>query len=103
MPQIRTTLDSNSEGFKANEAHNQALAGELREKVAIAALGGSESHRERHVARGKLLPRDRVQRLLDPGSPLLEIGQPEAGAGGGIAIGWQHMVSAGGVIACGFR
>ena len=43
--------------------------------VAQAALGGTEKHRERHVARGKLLPRDRVERLLDPGSPFLEIGQ----------------------------
>ena len=40
-----------------------------------AAKGGSEKHRERHVSRGKLLPRDRVERLLDPGSPFLEIGQ----------------------------
>jgi 3-methylcrotonyl-CoA carboxylase beta subunit len=79
MPPIRTLLDRNSEGFKANEAHNRALAEMLRTKVAAAARGGSESHRERHVARGKLLPRDRVQRLLDPGSPLLEIGQLAAG------------------------
>ena len=46
----------------------------LRAKTAAAALGGSQSARERHVARGKLLPRERVQRLLDPGSPFLEIG-----------------------------
>jgi 3-methylcrotonyl-CoA carboxylase beta subunit len=51
------------------------LAEELRAKVAQAALGGPEQHRERHVARGKLLPRDRVERLLDPGAPFLEIGQ----------------------------
>ncbi|WJH37769.1 methylcrotonoyl-CoA carboxylase (plasmid) [Aliirhizobium terrae] len=79
MPQIRTLLDRNSEGFKTNEAHNRALAEDLRAKVAAAARGGSESHRERHVSRGKLLPRDRVQRLLDPGSPFLEIGQLAAG------------------------
>ena len=47
----------------------------MRADVAEAALGGPEKHRERHVARGKLLPRDRVERLLDPGSPFLEIGQ----------------------------
>ena len=47
----------------------------LRADVAEAAKGGSEKHRERHVSRGKLLPRDRVERLLDPGSPFLEIGQ----------------------------
>ena len=54
------------------EAHLQLVA-ELRGKLAAAALGGSERARERHVARGKLLPRDRVDGLLDPGSPLLEI------------------------------
>ena len=47
----------------------------MRADVAKAAKGGSEKHRERHVERGKLLPRDRVERLLDPGSPFLEIGQ----------------------------
>ncbi|MEC7622780.1 MAG: carboxyl transferase domain-containing protein, partial [Pseudomonadota bacterium] len=55
--------------------HNKSLAGELRSTVAAAALGGSEGSRERHVGRGKLLPRERVERLLDPGSPFLEIGQ----------------------------
>ncbi|MEN9926708.1 MAG: hypothetical protein RL268_2834, partial [Pseudomonadota bacterium] len=54
---------------------NRALVEELRAKVAEAALGGNEKSRERHTARGKLLPRDRVERLLDPGSPLLEVGQ----------------------------
>ena len=48
---------------------------ELRERVAKAALGGDERSRARHLSRNKLLPRDRVERLLDPGSPLLEIGQ----------------------------
>ena len=47
----------------------------MRAKVADAALGGTEKHRERHTSRGKLLPRERVERLLDPGSPFLEIGQ----------------------------
>src|SRR3984957_6974964 len=54
------------------EAHG-ALVAQLREKLAAAALGGSERARARHVDRGKLLPRDRVDGLLDPGSPLLEI------------------------------
>lgn len=54
------------------EAHSQ-LVGQLRAKLAAAALGGPPRSRERHVARGKLLPRDRVDELLDPGSPLLEI------------------------------
>jgi 3-methylcrotonyl-CoA carboxylase beta subunit len=51
----------------------EALATELRERIAAAALGGPEQSRERHVARGKLLPRDRVTRLLDEGSPFLEL------------------------------
>jgi 3-methylcrotonyl-CoA carboxylase beta subunit len=49
------------------------LVGELRERLAVAALGGPERSRQRHVARGKLLPRDRVDTLLDPGSPFLEL------------------------------
>jgi 3-methylcrotonyl-CoA carboxylase beta subunit len=58
-----------------NARINRELAAELRRRVAIAALGGPESVRARHTARGKLLPRERVERLLDPGSPFLEIGQ----------------------------
>ena len=54
------------------EAHLQ-LVDRLREKLAAAALGGPQRSRDRHVERGKLLPRDRVDGLLDPGSPLLEI------------------------------
>ena len=54
------------------EAHVQLVA-QLRDKLTVAAHGGSQSARERHTARGKLLPRDRVDGLLDPGSPLLEI------------------------------
>src|SRR6202041_2781058 len=54
------------------DAHH-ALVAQLREKLAPAALGGPERARTRHVDRGKLLPRDRVDGLLDPGSPLLEI------------------------------
>ena len=71
---LPTLVDPGSEGFVANAAHNRALVEELRAKVATAALGGAEQHRERHVSRGKLLPRDRVFRLLDPGSPFLEVG-----------------------------
>src|SRR5882672_3726679 len=50
-----------------------ALVKQLRSKLATAALGGPKLARERHVSRGKLLPRDRVNGLLDPGSPFLEI------------------------------
>ena len=75
MPKLTSTIDPHSAAFKALHAHNSALVAELRAKVAKAALGGSEASRERHVKRGKLLPRDRVERLLDPGSPFLEVGQ----------------------------
>lgn len=56
-----------------NRRINSELAAQLRERVALAARGGPEPVRERHKARGKLLPRERVDRLLDPGSPFLEI------------------------------
>jgi 3-methylcrotonyl-CoA carboxylase beta subunit len=79
MTRLSTLVDPASDAFSINAAHNRALVGELRDKVAAAALGGPEKHRERHVARGKLLPRDRVHRLLDAGSPFLEIGQLVAG------------------------
>ncbi|PZO90791.1 MAG: methylcrotonoyl-CoA carboxylase [Sphingomonas sanxanigenens] len=74
-PNLDTKLSPDSEQFRANAAHNRALVDDLRGRVATAALGGSEKARARHVERGKLLPRDRVERLLDPGSPFLEIGQ----------------------------
>ena len=74
MTTLSTLIDPGSEAFRANAAHNAALAAELRQHTATASLGGSASSREKHVARGKLLPRDRVHRLLDPGSPFLEVG-----------------------------
>jgi len=74
-PVLDTKLVAESDTFRANAAHNRALAERLRADVAKAALGGNEKSRERHVSRNKLLPRDRVERLLDPGSPFLEIGQ----------------------------
>jgi 3-methylcrotonyl-CoA carboxylase beta subunit len=72
---LPTNYNSDDETTHANVAHNKALRDELWARVAEAALGGNEKSRERHVARGKLLPRERVERLLDPGSPFLEIGQ----------------------------
>ena len=78
-PLLHPTTDLTAPEAGARDAHNRALAADLRARVAQAALGGSESARERHVARGKLLPRDRVERLLDPGSAFLEIGQLAAG------------------------
>jgi len=74
-PRIDSKILTDSEEFRARATHNRSLAEKLRADVAEAAKGGPEKHRERHVSRGKLLPRDRVERLLDPGSPFLEIGQ----------------------------
>jgi len=74
-PTLTTKLDRESPEAKARFAYNHDLAQELRARVAEAALGGTEKSRERHVSRGKSLPRERVERLLDPGSPFLEIGQ----------------------------
>jgi 3-methylcrotonyl-CoA carboxylase beta subunit len=74
-PQLSSSLNPNAPEAQARAAHNRALAAALRAKVAETALGGSEASRKRHASRGKLLPRERVERLLDPGSPLLELGQ----------------------------
>lgn len=74
MTVLPTLIDRNSDGFAANAAHNGALADELRQRIATTALGGPERSRERHVSRGKLLPRDRIHRVLDAGSPFLEVG-----------------------------
>src|SRR6476660_7270532 len=106
-PRLESKIATGSEEFRVRAEHNRALAEKLRADVAKAALGGNEKSRERHVARGKLLPRDRVERLLDPGSPFLEIGQlaacdlyhgevPGAGmiAGVGRVSGRQCMVVA---------
>ena len=74
-PVLKSMVNPESDEAKARAAHNRALADELRAMVAQAALGGNAKSRERHVSRGKLLPRDRVERLLDPGAPFLELGQ----------------------------
>ncbi|GAA3735548.1 carboxyl transferase domain-containing protein [Salinactinospora qingdaonensis] len=79
-PTLSSTVDTTSAAFTANAAANRALADQLRERIDTAALGGPEQSRARHVERGKLLPRDRVDALLDPGSPFLEL-SPLAGYG----------------------
>jgi 3-methylcrotonyl-CoA carboxylase beta subunit len=73
METLASKLDPASEAFEANRLAQQALTAELRKRLAEAALGGPEKSRERHVARGKLLPRERIDQLLDEGSPFLEI------------------------------
>ncbi len=72
-PPLRSHADPTADGFGRNRRENAALAAALRERLALARAGGPPRARERHVARGKLLPRDRVDALLDPGSPFLEL------------------------------
>jgi 3-methylcrotonyl-CoA carboxylase beta subunit len=74
LPILVTGIDPNSAQFMANAERNRALVEELQARVARAALGGGEKARQKDLGRGKLLPRDRVHGLLDPGSPFLEPG-----------------------------
>ncbi|MFD1190529.1 carboxyl transferase domain-containing protein [Phenylobacterium conjunctum] len=74
MPLIKTSIQPQSDTFQANARLNRGLVDQLRDRAAQAALGGPEDTRKRHVTRGKLLPRERVMRLLDPAAPFLEIG-----------------------------
>jgi 3-methylcrotonyl-CoA carboxylase beta subunit len=75
MTVLTTSLDRRSEAFAANAAAMRPLVADLREKAAKIREGGGEEARRRHLARGKLLPRERVRALLDPGSPFLEFSQ----------------------------
>jgi len=73
MAILDSPADTASAEFRRNAAAMRALVEELKQKRAEAAQGGPARARERHVARGKLLPRDRVLRLIDPGTPFLEL------------------------------
>ncbi|MBX9611325.1 MAG: methylcrotonoyl-CoA carboxylase [Burkholderiales bacterium] len=73
MPALETQLNARSADFQANAAAMRVLVDDLRAQVAKAAEGGGEAARAKHVARGKLPPRERVAMLLDPGTPFLEL------------------------------
>ncbi len=73
MPILETQLNARSADFQANAQAMQAVVDDLKAQIAKATLGGGEAARAKHTARGKLLPRDRVQMLLDPGTPFLEL------------------------------
>jgi 3-methylcrotonyl-CoA carboxylase beta subunit len=73
VAQIASKVDTNSGEFHANAAQMRALVEELKRRRVEAAAGGSERARARHVRRGKLLPRERVMTLVDPGAPFLEL------------------------------
>ncbi len=75
MAILKTGLNSRSADFKENAEYMTSLVDDLRDKMAIIAEGGGEEKNQKHLSRGKLLPRDRVRQLLDLGSPFLEVSQ----------------------------
>ena len=79
MAFIETALDLRGSEFRSNRLAMEPLVTDLRARLVAAALGGGEASRARHVGRGKLLPRQRVETLLDPGTPFLEFSQLAAG------------------------
>ncbi len=83
---LSSSVRTGSDAFRANRAGHEAALAEIQEAIAVARQGGGEKARNRHLARGKMLPRDRVANLLDAGSPFLEIGATAAhGLYGGAA------------------
>ncbi|MCK6385354.1 MAG: methylcrotonoyl-CoA carboxylase, partial [Rhodocyclaceae bacterium] len=92
MTVIKSQLNTRSDEFRANAAAMQVLVDDLRAKTAEVSLGGPAEHRKKHVARGKLLVRDRIDALLDPGTSFLEL-SPLAGFGM-----FNNEVAAGGVV-----
>jgi len=74
MTQLKTTLNTGSDDFRANDAHYDQLIEKLHELRRAQRIGGSEKARDLHVKRGKMLPRERIERLIDPGTPFLELG-----------------------------
>jgi acetyl-CoA carboxylase carboxyltransferase component len=79
MDLLEPQVDTGSSEFRANAEHNRALAEELREKLTRVAQGGVPKLRQKHEERGKLFVRERIERLLDPGTPFLETSLLAAG------------------------
>ncbi|MDW9806265.1 methylcrotonoyl-CoA carboxylase [Sinorhizobium meliloti] len=78
MTVLSSHISPSSEEFKANRAAMTEAIATIEDAVRLAAAGGGETARERHVSRGKLLPRDRLATLIDPGTPFLEVGATAA-------------------------
>src|SRR5277367_2792998 len=72
---LESKLVPRSEEYLANVAAMQSVVDDLKNKIEKIMLGGGDEPRKKHLARGKLLPRDRVQMLLDPGTPFMEFSQ----------------------------
>eukprot|EP01137_Pigoraptor_chileana_P005741 Opistho-2@2929 len=85
-------VDANTEDFKTNKEHMESLVKDLKDKMVKIRLGGGATARNRHTAKGKLLPRDRISALLDPGAPFMELSQF---AGHGL---YEEDLPAGGII-----
>ncbi|MBV1903625.1 MAG: methylcrotonoyl-CoA carboxylase [Marinosulfonomonas sp.] len=75
MTRMKSTLDTNSDDFRANDAAYRAKNAELHELRLQQRIGGPQKARDRHIKKGKMLPRERVERLVDPGTPFLELGE----------------------------
>ena len=75
MAKIKTRIKADSKEFAKNDAANRKMADELKQVLETISNGGSERARKKHLARGKLLPRDRVRSVVDRGAPFLEVGQ----------------------------
>ena len=107
MTVLKSTIDSRTPEFAANAAAMQAVVDDLRAEVEAIKLGGGEAARAKHAARGKMLPRERVRALLDPGSPFLELSQMAAHgmygadiAGAGIITGIGRIAGIECVVVC---
>ncbi|ABK11972.1 carboxyl transferase domain-containing protein [Burkholderia orbicola] len=107
MPIIESKLNPRSEDFRANAAALEAVVADLRVKIEQLAQGGGQAARDKHLSRGKLLPRDRIAQLLDPGAPFLEFSQLAANGmynddapGAGVITGIGRIAGRECVIVC---
>src|SRR6478736_5360754 len=73
MQPLASHIDSNSKDFQINAEFNRGLANELKKRIEKARLGGGDEAVKKHKARKKLPPRERIEKILDPGSPFLEL------------------------------
>jgi 3-methylcrotonyl-CoA carboxylase beta subunit len=106
-PVLDTSFDPSAEDSRSRRAAMEALVAELKSTIGTASHGGPERAREKHLSRGKLLPRDRVERVLDPGTPFLELSPLAANGlygneapGAGIITGVGRVSGAECVIVC---